>query len=106
MNMSLSNGSSQGDMVKSTGVYIYLYFLALNVINKEYCAIKKIDISNLQNDDIYNMKKHCENYYNYCLNYNPKLNYTDLETFINEVSAVADKKNINGIVQFSYIRTI
>lgn len=55
MNMSLSNGSSQGDMVKSTGVYIYLYFLALNVINKEYCAIKKIDISNLQNDDIYNI---------------------------------------------------
>ena len=33
-------------------------------------------------------------------------NHKDLETFIDEVSAVSDKKNINGIVQHSYIRTI
>ena len=33
-------------------------------------------------------------------------NHKDLETFIDEVSAVADTKNINGIVQLSYIRTI
>ena len=34
---------------------VFLNISALNVINREYCAIKKIDISNLQNDEIYNI---------------------------------------------------
>jgi hypothetical protein len=47
-----------------------------------------------ENDDIYNMEQHCENYYNYCLNYNPKLNYKDLATVKNEDLALYKNKEL------------
>ena len=37
-----------------------------------------------ENDDIYNMETNCDNYYNYCVKYNPKLNYKDLDTIKDE----------------------
>lgn len=70
----------------------FKYHKKLPILDTLYSRYKN-NIYKKENDDIYDMKTHCENYYNYCVNYNPKLNYADLSTVENKDEDLSLYKN-------------
>ena len=75
-----------------TSEFDFIHHKEFPILDNLYSRYKN-NIYKKENDDIYNIEQHCKNYYNYCLNYNPKLNYKDLATVKNEDEDLALDKN-------------